>query len=229
MSNKKILAALVGLTCLATLPAAYAAPYGFYVGGAYGNLDRNAEQPLYDDLADFIYGEYGFDAMQPSTRFDKKGSGYSFVAGYRLLPNLAFEGGYLDLGEVKYRNTSEGFDLLDQVNGTWSQNIDSSVSGIAVSALGVLPVSYRWELYARAGALFTTNDLDVYIADNVTGSDRLSDSESNVSLLAGVGASFVFAEIYSARLEFQRIFDAGHEITGESDVDFVSLGITVMF
>ena len=36
-------------------------------------------------------------------------------------------------------------------------------------------------------------------------------------------------EIYDLRLEFQRIFDAGDETTGEADLDMISLGVTVVF
>ena len=50
-----------------------------------------------------------------------------------------------------------------------------------------------------------------------------------MDLLAGIGTSFSFFEIYAWRLEYQRVFDAGDEVIGEGDADSISLGISVVF
>ena len=93
----------------------------------------------------------------------------------------------------------------------------------------MLPLSYRAEVYARVGILFSTTDFNIYLSD---GSDELRDSfsESSTDYLAGVGAGFSFAEVYTARIEYQRVFDAGAEDAGgEADVDVITLGFTVAF
>lgn len=208
--------------------AASAAEQGFYVGASYGQARSAADKGSYDGLAAFVYDAYGFAPAQSNASFDKEDYGYGFVGGYRMLANLAFEGGYLDLGEIAYRDTSSGTDLVTGDAGTWSQKLGSATSGLTLSVLGILPLSYRSEIYARAGVMFATNELSIFITDGV-GSDDPRISESSTELLAGIGAGFTFAEIYTARLEYQRVFDAGTDAAGEADIDLISIGVTVTF
>jgi hypothetical protein len=108
-------------------------------------------------------------------------------------------------------------------------NVDTETSGLTLSALGVWPLSYRWEVYGRAGVLFSSNEFRAFYDDIEQSPRRARFSESDVDMLAGIGASFNFFEIYDLRLEFMRVFDAGHESTGEADLDLISVGITVVF
>ena len=39
-----------------------------------------------------------------------------------------------------------------------------------------------------------------------------------------IGAGFTFAEIYTVRIEYQRLFDAGDENTDEADLDMAIIG-----
>jgi hypothetical protein len=164
--------------------------------------------------------------VQNSSSLDKKDSSFGFLAGYRFTPYLAAEGAYLDLGALAYRARTQGSFPDDPT--TLTTNFDSETSGIALSGLAILPVSYRLEVYARAGVLLATNNFKLFLEDR---GDTFHDefSESSTDLLAGAGVSWSFFEIYDARLEFQRVFDAGDEATGEGDVDVVSLGIKVAF
>ena len=114
------------------------------------------------------------------------------------------------------------------VPSTAAFNYDGETSGITVAGLGVWPLSYRWEVYGRAGVLFASNTASVYYAD-IQGPARTEFSENSVDLLAGVGTSFNFLEIYDLRLEYQRVFDAGDEAIGEGDTNTLSIGISVMF
>jgi hypothetical protein len=221
--------ALVGsLVSSLSWHTASGAEQGFYVGANYGQSKSAADKASYDDFAVFVYDVYGFAPAQRNSTFDDKDYGYGFFGGYRMFANLAFEGGYLDLGEVAYSDTSSGTDLITGGPGTWSQKLASRTGGLTLSALGILPLSYRSEIYARAGVMFATNELKIYISDGV-GNDNPRISKSSTELLAGVGAGFTFAEIYTARLEYQRVFNAGTRDTGEADIDLISLGVTVTF
>ena len=144
---------------------AHAAELGFYVAGYYGEAKFDGvDKARFDDYATFVYSVYGFTPEQTvSTLGDDKDASFGMAAGYRLFPNLAIEGGYVDLGELSYRNDSFGTHIDHQE--PWFQKLGVSASGIALSALGVLPLSYRWELYARGGVLFATNEVDIYITD----------------------------------------------------------------
>jgi OOP family OmpA-OmpF porin len=205
-----------------------AAEYGFYVAGYYGTADKQVVKSAHDSFANSIYDAFGFAPEQTvSTLDDGKDKSFGMAAGYRLLEHLAIEAGYMDLGSVGYRNDSFGTNLIVEVQEPWQQRLESSTTGIAISALGILPLSDRWELYGRAGALIASNEVDVFITD-FFGSASRTLSDSSFELLAGVGLSMSFAEVYGLRLEYQRVFDAGEE-PAEGDVDVASLGFTVSF
>jgi hypothetical protein len=226
MRTAAIIASMATLWSVAG--TADAAEVGIYAGGHYAQGERDADEAEFASATRFIYESNGFTPLDSATSFDTEDSGYGFVVGYRLLENLAFEGGYLDLGDVSHRDQSSG--LFD---GTaperWGQNIDSRTSGIALSALGILPLGYRAEIYARGGILLASNRADIFITDGIS-SANLRVTNSGVDYLAGVGATLRFAEIYGVRLEYQRVFDAGDDETlGQADADLLSIGVTVSF
>ncbi|HWK75536.1 MAG TPA: outer membrane beta-barrel protein [Povalibacter sp.] len=217
-------AGCLALGCLTAANAVAAEP-GFYVGVNYSQVDNSVARAPYDALTADIYDSFGFVPTSSSATFDAKDKGYGFFGGYRFFSWLALEGSYLTLGSVEHRDRSAG--TFAEVAQTWSQNIETRNRGLAVSALGILPISYRFEVYARAGALFANNQDRLFITDG-TSSRRASGSGSSVNMLAGAGASFAFLEIYSARLEYQRAFDVGSDL-GKGDIDVLSLGISVRF
>ena len=208
---------------------ARAAQLGIYAGISYAMVEKDATRAVFANEAVTIYNAFGFTPQTTTGSFDSEDSAYGFVVGWRLTEHIALEGGYMDLGEVVYRDRSTG--VRTGVAGTqdWAQNVESSTSGIALSALGVWPLSYRWEVYARAGVLISNNTESVFITDGV-GSEPLRGSKSGADLLAGVGVSFSIVEIYNLRLEFGRVFDAGEDDTlDEADVDMATLNIAVSF
>ncbi|MGH8189406.1 MAG: hypothetical protein ACREUC_22810, partial [Steroidobacteraceae bacterium] len=114
-----------------------AAEFGIYAGVSYAQGERDADAAEFASATRFIYETNGFTPLDSTATFDAEDSGYGFVVGYRLLENLALEGGYLDMGDVSHRDQSSGlFDGTSPEN--WAQNIDSHTSGIALSALGIL-------------------------------------------------------------------------------------------
>ncbi|HEY6642522.1 outer membrane beta-barrel protein [Povalibacter sp.] len=226
-----------GLGLLATLFAclpASAAERGFYIGGFYGQTDASLAKAGFDDLALRVYGSGGFTPETSVSTLDNKSSGYGFVGGYRWLRNLALEGGYVDLGKYVYRDQSTGsnFDLNgDQIDGVMlGQKLTVKEAGIMLSALGILPLSYRSELYLRGGLLLSSNKISGSIEDEFGSFSIGSNTDSDTDFLLGVGASFTVAEIYAMRLEYLRVLDMGDKnLWGEADVDMVSLGFTVTF
>jgi hypothetical protein len=209
--------------------AARAAQLGIYAGVSYALAEKDSTRSEFEDEAVAIYNAFGFTPVATTGSFDAKDSSYGFVVGWRLTEHIALEGGYMDLGEVVYRDRSTGFVTGFPDAENWAQNVESSTSGIALSALGVLPLSYRWEVYARGGLLISNNTESVFITDGV-GSESLRASKSGLDLLAGVGVSFSIVEIYNIRLEYGRVFDAGDDDTlDEADVDMATLNVTVSF
>jgi OOP family OmpA-OmpF porin len=229
MNDKRVTAAAIAMAAFAAAglaPSAQAAQIGFYIGGQYGQSSKDGNIQDFDVYAQQNYDLFGLTVESGSSSLDDSDSGYGFVAGYRFTPHLAVEGGYLNLGNLKYRSRVSG--NIDGVPSDAAFNVDSETSGIAVSALGVWPLSYRWEVYGRAGVLFASNTATLFYAD-VIGAARGEFSENSIDGMAGVGTSLSFLEIYDFRVEYQRVFDAGDEATGEGDVDMISVGITVVF
>lgn len=230
MNHTRVFAAAIAVVALAGPPAAQAAQPGFYIGGLYGQSDKQIDKAGYDTYgATRVYPDPIVQltvASQTST-LDKSDTSFGFFAGYRFNTHFAVEGGYMDLGGTSYRATARG-----NVTGVPTDaylNVDADTAGITLSALGVWPLSYRWEVYGRAGALFSQNDFRARYDDVEQSPRRREYTENDVDLVAGVGTSLNFLEIYDVRLEFQRIFDAGDKAVGEGDVDVISLGITVVF
>lgn len=208
---------------------ARAAQLGIYAGISYAMVEKDSTRSVFEQEALGIYNAFGFTPTSTTGSFDPKDNSYGFVVGWRLSEHIALEGGYMDLGDVVYRDRSTGqfANLPDPEN--WAQNVESSTSGIALSALGILPLSYRWEIYARGGVLISNNVESVFITDGI-GSESLRASKSGADLFAGVGVSFSLVEIYNLRLEFGRVFDAGEDDTlDEADVDMATLNVSVSF
>jgi hypothetical protein len=227
MNHKRVLASLVAaLATAASVPNAEAGQIGFYIGANYGQTEKDVVIGDFDVYAAQNYDAFGFTVVSGTSSIDDSFNGYGFYGGYRFTPHFAVEGGYLNLGSFKYRSRVNG--NIGGLPSAAAFNYDGETSGISVAALGVWPLSYRWEVYGRAGALFSTNTATLYYAD-AQGPIRGEGSEGDVDLLAGIGTSFNFLEIYDLRLEYQRVFDAGDKAIGEGDADTISIGISVVF
>ena len=226
--NRVFVAALmaVAFAAVGVVSSAHAAQPGFYVGGQYGQVSKETKIRDFDVFAQQNYDDFGLTVTSGTSSLDDKDRAYGFFGGYRFNPHFAVEGSYLNIGNVKYRSRVTG--NIDGVPSPGAVNLDGQTAGIAVSALGIWPLSYRWEVYGRAGVLFASNTDTLYYAD-VEGPLRVEFSKSSVDAVAGIGTSLNFLEIYDFRVEFQRVFDAGHKTTGEDNVDMITVGVTVSF
>ena len=225
---------LAAVLCLGALGSRVeAGDNGFYIGGSLGLASKDAPSTEFQSLAELLHDEfYFYTPTSGAPSFDDSDQSYSLMAGYRLNRYLAFEGGYARLGELSYRSYTSGEFRND--SGEVNISMDSETSGFSIAAVGVLPLSYNWEIYGRAGMLFATNEFSLSIRARgdvfaqVSGAESFS--KSSEETYAGVGVSFRFFDIYDVRLEYQRYFDAGLELTiNEGDLDVASLGLTVTF
>jgi opacity protein-like surface antigen len=228
MNVRAAIIAFIVLACSAAVPAG-AAQLGIYAGLSYVMAEKDADRSVFEQEALVAYEAFGFEPQSTSASFDTKDNAYGFVVGWRFSEHLAFEGGYLDLGDVTYKDRSTGIADGTPPPQDWAVNLDSGTSGIALSALGILPLSYRWEVYARGGVLIANNEANLFISNGFD-SRKFRASKSGADFLTGAGISFSIAEIYNVRLEYLRVFDAGDDETlGEADVDLATLNVTVSF
>jgi OmpA-OmpF porin, OOP family len=233
----KIKTALVGsvLACLAGAQTAGANELGFYIGGSVAQVSKEVPRREYELLNADLQTFFFFTPTQDSQSFDERDTGFSLFAGYYFTPHIAIEGGYSRLGQVTFKSRATG--NFPQQPGTLNQTIESETSGFTAAVIGALPLTRDWEVFARVGALIAINKLSISI--RATGDqfippsgNRASDSFSKGStdVFAAVGVSRRVFEIYDLRLEYQRILEAGFEITGgQADLDAVQLGLAVTF
>ena len=200
---------------------------GIYAGFFFGISDSDGT-PAGASQAGF--DAFGIVPNGPITSSqDPEDSGYGFQVGYRFNRWLAFEGGYVDLGDTTFRASAPATLNGDPTTAdTFTQKLTSNIAGLTASVLGILPINFRWEAYGRAGLLIGNDELDVRAA-NSADSASFDVSESVTDTFLGVGIAFSLVEIYSVRAEYTRILDAGDEISGENDIDMLSLGLTVRF
>lgn len=209
--------AVVGLAMLVAVPAV-AAERGFYAGldaGQYAyDLDTNgAARQITDGLAGL-----GLTASNPRSDTSEDGFTYGVVIGYQLLPYLAFEAAYVDLGDAEYKYGATVSDGTTSADVSASATIDSA--GPTLSALGILPFGKGWEAYGRVGGYYGSNDTELRVT--VDGIERsASDDPSSTSFVWGGGIGYT-RQLHTVRLDYQRFTDVGDD-DAEGDVDRIAL------
>jgi opacity protein-like surface antigen len=232
--NKLALLASVVIGVAGVQSAAANEP-GFYIGGYLGQASKHADKFPFVDLTAALQEVAAFQPVDEQTSFDDKDTTYGLFGGYRLNKYLAFEVAYTKLGKVSYKSRATGNYPLEP--GSLVTTVESESSGFNVSVLGTLPLNRDWDLFARGGVLFGSNtirfDLRAQGSQFIppTGNHAAdSFSDGSTDYLASLGINHRILEIYDLRLEYQRVFDAGVEITGgEADVNAVLLGLSVTF
>lgn len=229
-------AALAASAYLSYSPTVQAMDQGFYVGGYYGALERDVNKAedaaLLGSISNAVYEFGAFDPVSTVASLSVDDKSWGFFAGYRWTPNLALELGYLQLGEVTYRSNDQVLDVLvsPPVLYPAESRTRSELSALTFSVLGIWPLTYEWEVFGRAGISLTETEWHTRADVESFSPGRFSDSKSNADLLAGAGISYTFLDVYTLRAEVQRVFDAGNkDFIRQSDIDLVSLGISVSF
>lgn len=207
-------AALILLGGFLAVPAS-AAETGGYFGVAAGQTKADLDEEEFNsDLAALGLGA--------TTTADDTDTGFKIFGGYQFTRNFAIEGGYTNLGKARLDSviTSGGSGTVD---GEWKG------FSIDVAALGIIPLGDRFSFFGRAGVSIWTLDADVTVS-GPGGTSTISESESGVSPLLGIGAAYNITEKITIRAEYERHFDVGDEnTTGTSDIDLISLGVLFRF
>jgi opacity protein-like surface antigen len=155
---------------------------------------------------------------------DDRGSAWGLFAGYRIMRYAAVELAYQNLGKLQESGNAAvilptKIPLGTLYFGEFKRELETS--GPSLSALGILPITDAWSVYARAGVLFA----DMKLASSIAGYNASTSSNSQ-SLLWGAGTQFDFGAHWSVRADFQRFNDVGETgDTGRADIDLLSLGV----
>ena len=178
----RILAMFVAVSIAsATCPSdasANAAP-GLYFGAGVGSSNVS----VYDsndpngDCCDYTYESGDSDTS------------FSAHIGYRIMPYLAIEAGYLNAGEP---NWHESFVYIPELNDFFDNSVDVKLQTAELSVLAILPFGRIWEGYARVGGAYWWADSDqtaIREFDGALFTRSVHDDDAGFLLGLGIGVS----------------------------------------
>ena len=140
---------------------------------------------------------------------DGEDTGFKIFGGYQLNRNFALEAAYVDLGEASYSGSFFGAPVTGG---------KVEISGINLSAVGILPLAEKFSLFGKLGMFLWDSE-----ASDVTGGVPFNDKADGTDLSFGVGAGYELGRNLLLRAEWER-FDAS-----DSDVDLLSIGVAFRF
>ena len=164
---------------------------GLYVGGSYGMATT--------DLS-------ASNSNQNLTVADKADQSFGVRLGYRFYKNWVVEGGYADLGTMKYRQPG------------WSNGAIKTTAGWA-DVVGIVPIGERFAVFGKLGVA----QMNYKVADLKT---------DKITTHFGAGASYSFTPALVMRAEYE-IFDKvkfGNQSNSVSlNTSQISLGLDYRF
>jgi OOP family OmpA-OmpF porin len=208
---------------------------GFYMGVSIGNSEADLAVSDMNDILRSAFRSQNMSLTIQNASIDTKDSRLYIFAGYRIFPFLSVEGGYVDLGSVRYSAngfiTNQGFG-----NPQVIANVEYDTKGVAANALGNLPLGDHFDLHARAG-IFSV-DTEVTVTGN-SPAGTVSDSSISVGMQFGLGAAVHLGNHFSISADWTHYFDVASgdedDDDGEDfdangfDVDVLSLSAIVRF
>ncbi len=202
-------------------------PYGAAVVGMtrYTGDSSQNEQQLMD-----VIENAGFPIQNLSADTKDTDIGYQATFGYRFTRYFAAEIGLVQYGELSSSAKSDvdfgdgnGFEPV-------SVKLAFNVGGPLFSAIGILPLNDKFELFGRIGYLFASSEREFSSRaqgeSGITGSAK-GDSQEVVYV---IGATYNINQVYSIRLEYQKLHEVGDPTrNGTEDLDTILLGAAIRF
>ncbi len=201
---------------------------GPYAMGALGQSRWTGDQTSAEQAVVEGFNDPNFTSRNVTVSSDDSDTGYNATFGYRFSRYFAAELSLVQPGSVE----SVGRGEIDFGQGfvPVTLKLAFSAGGPMVSALGILPVNEKFEIYGRLGYLFTASERE--FSSRVDGRAGGSGGPRGDSqdMVLGAGAAWNFNQAYSARLEYQKLDGVGDpDATGTEDLNVLSLGIVVRF
>lgn len=196
--------AFVAGTLLAASPAMAADDTGFYIGAGFGETSVEV-----NDIEDF------------GLKFDDSGTTWKILGGYQFMKYFGAELEYIDVGDAE--------DSFREEEGPYFVEADVTigVSGFNASAVGILPLGEKFNVFAKLGFFMWDADYELDFDSNVPDfdedlfNDKGTDDGTDFSW--GIGAGYNFTENFGVRLEYQSF-----EIT-DTDLGLLSGSVLWMF
>ena len=209
--------AVAGLALLVAAPA-NAADSGFYAGVDFGQYSHDLDANGLSSQVGDALGDLGLTVSNTSSDTSEDGFTYGVLVGYQVLPYLAVEAAYVDLGDAEFKSSATVSDGV--TSAEMRAQVTTESSGPALAALGILPFMKGWEVHARAGVYFSSNDATARLT--IDGIEQAaSESANSTEFMWGAGIGYTRGK-YTGRLDYQQYTDVGDSSTGEASIDRLS-------
>jgi len=206
---KKLLTVVAGVLISYNCYAA-----NMYVGAGIGQAKVQSPPPCSDPA-------FAFDPGY-SCSIDDSDTSYNIFVGYKFIPNISGELGYIDLGKYNVAATGTVSTTPSSLSGEFK------AKGWTLSVVGTYPVQPNFLLLGRLGLFNWDFDLSQSGTGFTAGSRSLSSSGTDP--LYGVGVQWNANQQVSVRGEWTRYSNVGDQnTTGQSDVDNLSLSVVYNF
>jgi OOP family OmpA-OmpF porin len=197
---------------------------GFYVGGSLGGTDYRSSARRFDDPPD----ESSPGSIVAGTGFvDNTDRGWSLGVGYKLGRYFSLEGGWTDLGQVRFQGLTTGQGGLYQCAGGAADpcavRVTSETDGLFVTGIGILPLG-RFGLLGTLG--FFSRKSDFRLRDDRPG--EFSGSTTSTETVYGAGVEYRFDGGPTVRIRWEKYTDIV-PIFNKADVDYYSAGLIYRF
>lgn len=199
---------------------------GLYIGGSVGLAKISANNAAYQTELQNEAAVFGTLEFTTAALHDRKTALWANV-GYLAWRYVGIDASYLHFGE-----------LYNQVNGTFTSSFDGSSNFVGAAtrlsskgpALGLLfrvPIAEAFDVNLRVADYYARTEL-TNILNSLQYSTTVQSADRS-SLLVGLGASYLFAGHWSARLDYLRVQHAGDSSTGNYNVGMLAVGATYTF
>lgn len=191
-------------------PTAFADDAGLYVGAGIGSAEHAKNAALRPPQVPLMTGTS-----------DARDTSWNVTLGYRVNNNIAFELGYVNLGDIEAS-------VADRTSQSDARGqFTFSTEGVTAAMVGRFPVR-QWTPYIRAGVLFSETDLRY--AGSASGAAfgaRIKDDSQDAFF--GAGLTYDLGSRWSVQLDLTHFMEAGDRGSGQSDYHNVSVGFMWRF
>jgi OOP family OmpA-OmpF porin len=190
------------ILCVAFSHAAVASNGTWYAGAAVGSGYVKDDAP---------------DSGLAVTR-DSTATGYKLYAGYQIMPNMAIEGAYTDVGKEKF---AWRYSATESGAGT------IKVKALSLSAIAIAPLSGNFSAFAKLGvANLNTNYNESWSQTGYAAT--LSEKKSKTVAHYGAGITYALKKGLAIRAEFEAF---GKGKVGDTAIKsrLLSLGLQSQF
>jgi len=201
---------------------------GAYGGALVGYSKFSGDQSGFEAALERTLVNTGADVRNLSSGTEDNDIGYQAMFGFRFIRYFAAEIGLAQFGSLESRAQAE-LDFGDGFVPT-TVKLSFSAGGPIFSAVGILPIGDKFELFGRAGYMFTSSERE--FSANVDGEHSSfggakGDSQDPVF---GLGFAWNINQVYSIRGEVQKLDSIGDASrSGEEDVTVMGLGLIIRF